>query len=95
MLPYVVVVPKGSADRAQTITYLNELLDAAAQTRISGQNGSIPTNNKAVLPPEYEQDLGMTREALMKRMYIPDWNVIVSDYEDRLNRVEQIAAGKR
>jgi len=31
----------------------------------------------------------------MKRMYSPDWNVIVSDYEDRLNRVEQIAAGKR
>ncbi|WP_199087235.1 extracellular solute-binding protein [Bosea sp. ASV33] len=95
MLPYVVVVPKGSAERAQTIAYLNELLDAAAQTRISGQNGSIPTNNRAVLPPEYEQDLGMTREALMKKMYIPDWNVIVSDYEDRLNRVEQIAAGKR
>lgn len=95
MLPYVVVVPKGSAERAQTIAYLNGLLDAEVQMRISGQNGSIPTNDKAVLPPEYERDLGMTREALMKRMYIPDWNVIVSDYEDRLNRVEQIAAGKR
>ncbi len=31
----------------------------------------------------------------MKKMYIPDWNGIVSDYEDRLNRVEQLAAGKR
>lgn len=95
MLPYVVVVPKGSAERANTITYLNALLEAEVQTGISGQNGSIPTNNKAVLPPEYERDLGMTREALMKKMYIPDWNVIVDDYEDRLNRVEQLAAGAK
>ncbi|WP_204274058.1 hypothetical protein, partial [Enterobacter ludwigii] len=58
-------------------------------------NGSIPSNNMAVLPPEVERSLGMTRAELMKRMYIPDWNVIVSNYEDRLNQVEQIAAGAR
>lgn len=95
MLPYVVVVPKGSANRAQTLTYLNALIDAEAQTRLSAQNGSIPSNNSAVLPPEVERALGMTRAGLMKRMYIPDWNVIVGNYEDRLNRVEQIAAGAR
>ncbi len=95
MLPYVVVVPKGAGERAQTITYLNALLDAEAQSRISGQNGSIPTNDTAVLPPEYERDLGMTRQDLMKKMYIPDWNVIVRDYEERLNRVEQLAAGAK
>jgi putative spermidine/putrescine transport system substrate-binding protein len=95
MLPYVVVVPKGSANRAQTITYLNALLDADAQMRLSAQNGSIPSNNNAVLPPEVEQALGMTRAELMKRMYIPDWNAVVSQYEERLDQVEQIAASAR
>ena len=95
MLPYVVVVPKGSADRAQTITYLNALLDAETQTRLSAQNGSIPSNNQATLSPEVETTLGMSRADLMKRMYIPDWNAVVGQYEERLDQVEQIAAGAR
>lgn len=95
MLPYVVVVPKGSADRAQTIAYLNALLDPESQTRMSAQNGSIPANNQAVLSPEVERALGMSRADLMKRMYIPDWNVVVGQYEERLDQVEQIAAGAR
>ncbi|MFX6702172.1 hypothetical protein ABTH29_19950, partial [Acinetobacter baumannii] len=85
--PYVVVVPKGSANRAQTITYLNALIDAEAQTRMSAQNGSIPSNNTAVLPPEVERALGMSRAELMRCMYSPDWNIIVGNYEDRLNQV--------
>ena len=95
MLPYVVVVPKGSADRAQTIAYLNALLDPEAQTRLSAQNGSIPSNNQAVLSPDVERALGMSRADLMKRMYIPDWNAVVGHYEERLDQVEQIAAGAR
>ena len=95
MLPYVVVVPKGSADRAQTIAYLNALLDAETQTRLSAQNGSIPSNNQATLSPEVETTLGMSRADLMKRMYIPDWNAVVGQYEERLDQVEQIAAGAR
>ena len=95
MLPYVVVVPKGSADRAQTIAYLNALLDAETRTRLSAQNGSIPSNNQATLSPEVETTLGMSRADLMKRMYIPDWNAVVGQYEERLDQVEQIAAGAR
>ena len=95
MLPYVVVVPKGSADRAQTIAYLNALLDAETQTRLSAQNGSIPSNNQATLSPEVETTLGMSRADLMKRMYIPDWNAVVGQYEERLDQGEQIAAGAR
>lgn len=95
MLPYVVMVPKGSANRAQTVAYLNELIDAQAQSRLSAYTGAIPSNSQAVLPKEIEESLGMTRAQFMAKMYVPDWNVIVTSHEDRINQIEQMVAASR
>lgn len=90
MLAYAVVSPKGSKNREETREYLNYLAGAESQVAVSVHGGGIPTNNTAKLPQEYLDTLGTTREALMEKMYVPDWKTVWDNHEERINMVEQI-----
>ncbi|MFC4270330.1 extracellular solute-binding protein [Sneathiella chungangensis] len=92
MLPYAAVVPKGSSNRADTITYLEWLISAHSQKAMALATGSLPTNTTVILPPEFEQSIGMPMKELLAKMYVPDWKVVVANREERVDAVEQIMA---
>lgn len=92
ILPYVVVVPKGSANKADVAKYLDYLLRADVQVNLSVSTGNIPASNKAQLPATFEESFGMTRDDMISRMINPDWSRIVEHYEERTNAVEQMMA---
>jgi putative spermidine/putrescine transport system substrate-binding protein len=92
MLAYATVVPKGVKHRTSTGRFLDYLSTAEPQLRGAMLGGGIPTNTTAKLPSEFEESLGITRAELMKKVYAPDWRVIVQHHEERVNMVEKLMA---
>ena len=90
MLPYMVVVPKGSADRSAAMKWLNYAASPAPQLRTAELFGYFPLNAKAVVPKEQEQVLGMSVPEMKSRLFQPDWFVIADKQAERIKIVEQV-----
>lgn len=93
MLPYVVVVPKGAKERANTLKWLNYIAGAEPQLRAALLDGWLPMNSKVKLPPELEKTLGQSYGEIVKSLYSPDWSVVVEHNEERVNRAEKLMSG--
>jgi putative spermidine/putrescine transport system substrate-binding protein len=92
MLPYVVVVPKGSFDRDTAKKWLNYVGQAEGQLRATQMSGYMPLNENAKLPPETEKVIGMPLAELKSKLIQPDWAIIAAKQQERVNLVEQIVA---
>jgi putative spermidine/putrescine transport system substrate-binding protein len=90
MIPYMLVVPKGAGQMEETKKFLDYVSQAEPQLRGSILGGYLPLNSKAVLPREAEEQMGMTFEELMQRVYQPDWRFIAENERDRINQLEQL-----
>jgi putative spermidine/putrescine transport system substrate-binding protein len=94
MLPYIVVVPKGSPDRAAVKKWLNYVASPEPQLRTAELSGYFPLNAKAVVPPEQEKVLGMSLANMKARLHQPDWFAIADKQKERVELVEKIIAEK-
>lgn len=90
MIPYMLVVPKGAKRLEDTKKFLDFVSRAEPQLRGSILGGYLPLNSNAVLPPEAEEQMGMTFKELMERVYQPDWQYIAEQERDRINMLEQL-----
>lgn len=91
ILPYPFVVPKGSANHAESAKVLNYIIDPKVQSAIAAETGNIPASAKAELSAEFTEIFGLTKEDLKAKLIIPDWSAIVADYENRVDTLEKIA----
>jgi len=92
LLPYVVVAPKGVADREQVAGWLNYIAGAAPQERGMAISGYIPANSRAVATDEIIAKIGMTYEELLGRLYQPDWGHIAANQQDTVAAIDQMLA---
>lgn len=90
MLPYMVVVPKGSADRQAAKAWLNYAASAAPQLRTAELFGYFHLNDKAVIPADQEKVLGMSVAEMKSRLFQPDWFVVAKEQAARVKTVEQV-----
>lgn len=95
MLPYVVVVPKGSRNRAGAIRWMNHIGTAEPQAKAAAMDGWLPMNRSTVLPADLERVIGSPLPRLMEQLYAPDWNVIVENQEARMDQIERMMASVR
>lgn len=93
MIPYLLVAPKGVKDIEATKKFMNYVSQAEPQLRGSVLGGYLPLNSKAELPPEAEEQMGMTLKELMPKLYQPDWQYIAEHQEERVNLLEKVMAG--
>ncbi|NRC56892.1 extracellular solute-binding protein [Neoaquamicrobium sediminum] len=71
MIPYMLVVPKGAKRLEDTKKFLDFVSRAEPQLRGSILGGYLPLNSNAVLPPEAEEQMGMTFKELMEAFISP------------------------
>jgi putative spermidine/putrescine transport system substrate-binding protein len=95
MIPYLLVVPKGASNMAETKKFLNYVSKPEPQLRGAVLGGYLPLNSKAKLPPEAEEQMGMTFAELMTKVYQPDWAFIAEKERERINLLEQLIAEAR
>lgn len=90
LLPYVVVAPKGVADREMVANWLNYIAGAAPQERGMALSGYIPANNDAVASDDIKAKLGMDYAALRTKLYQPDWGYIAEHQKDTVAAIDQM-----
>lgn len=88
LLPYVIVAPKGVADREKTREWLNYIASAAPQERGLAASGYIPANSKAQVSPEIQTRIGMSLDELRNKLYQPDWNFIADKQKERVEAID-------
>ena len=92
LLPYVVVAPKGVADREMVAKWLNYIAGAAPQERGMAISGYIPANDEAVATEDIKAKLGMDYAALKARLYQPDWGYIAEHQKETVAQIDQMLA---
>ncbi|KAA0912360.1 extracellular solute-binding protein [Aquicoccus porphyridii] len=92
LLPYVVVAPKGVADREMVANWLNYIAGAAPQERGMAISGYIPANSKAEATDEITAKLGMSYSDLRAKLYQPDWGHIAEHQKDTVATIDQMLA---
>lgn len=92
MIPYLLVAPKGAKEMEATKKFMDYVSQADPQLRGSVLGGYLPLNATAVLPPEAEEQMGMTLKELMTKLYQPDWGYIAEHQEERINTLEKVIA---
>jgi putative spermidine/putrescine transport system substrate-binding protein len=93
MIPYLLVVPKGASEMEATTRFLDYVSKAEPQLRGSVLGGYLPLNQTAKLPKEAEEQMGMTLQELMPKLYQPDWAYVADHEEERINTIEKLIAG--
>lgn len=93
MIPYLLVVPKGASEMEATTRFLDYVSQAEPQLRGSVLGGYLPLNQTAKLPKEAEEQMGMTLQELMPKLYQPDWAYVADHEEERINTIEKLIAG--
>lgn len=93
MIPYLLVVPKGAGEMEATTRFLDYVSQAEPQLRSSALGGYLPLNQTVELPKEAEEQMGMTLQELMTKLYQPDWAYIADHEEERINTIEKLIAG--
>jgi putative spermidine/putrescine transport system substrate-binding protein len=91
-LPYLVVVPKGSNDRAAALRYLNFVASAKPQSAASDTSGYFPMNKNGQLSEAFITNLGEPLEQARKRMIELDWQEIAKTHAERTDLVEKLIA---
>ena len=92
LLPYVIVAPKGVADRDMVAKWLNYIASAAPQERGVALSGYIPGNNDAKATDEIVRKLGMPFDELRAKLYQPDWDFIARHQKERVDAIEKMMA---
>ena len=92
LLPYVIVAPKGVADRDMVAKWLNYIASAAPQERGVALSGYIPGNNNAKATDEIVRKLGMPFDELRAKLYQPDWDFIARHQKERVDAIEKMMA---
>ncbi|MBR1217219.1 extracellular solute-binding protein [Bradyrhizobium sp. U87765 SZCCT0131] len=92
MIPYLLVVPRGARDMEATTRFLNYVSQAEPQARGAVLGGYLPLNRTAKLPPEAEEQMGMSLKELMSKLYRPDWAYTAEHEEERINIIEKLIA---
>ncbi len=95
MLPYLVVVPKGTFDLPTAKAWLDFVGKAGPQLKATDISGYMPLNETAVLPPALERLVGMSLAALKPRLIQPDWAYIAEKQRERVAFVEKTLAGMK
>ncbi|WP_425404093.1 ABC transporter substrate-binding protein [Hwanghaeella sp.] len=92
LLPYVIVAPKGVADREMTRQWLNYIASGAPQERGATLSGYIPANEAAKASTEIESRLGGSFSDLRQKLYQPDWNHIADHQKERVEEIDKMLA---
>ncbi|WP_346892827.1 extracellular solute-binding protein [uncultured Roseibium sp.] len=92
LLPYVIVAPKGVADRDMVAKWLNYIASAAPQERGVALSGYIPGNINAKATDEIVRKLGMPFDELRAKLYQPDWDFIARHQKERVDAIEKMMA---
>jgi putative spermidine/putrescine transport system substrate-binding protein len=95
MLPYMVVVPKGTFDVAVAKQWLDYISSPEPQRKVTELSGYFPFNLEAKLTADQERKLGMNLDDLRTKLVKPDWFVIAADQQRRADIVEQITSQAR
>lgn len=94
MLPFVVVVPKGAADKDAYMKFLDFVTEPEGQEKMFDVSGYVPLNPDAQISEEGVEKIGGSLEQLLDKLVIADWNVIgdPDNREERLEKVEILMA---
>ncbi|APE45621.1 hypothetical protein BOO69_18815 (plasmid) [Sulfitobacter alexandrii] len=92
LLPYVVVAPKGVADRELVAQWLNFIAGAAPQERGMEISGYIPASNEAEASDAVREKIGMSFADLRAKLYQPDWGHIAAAQKETVADIDQMLA---